>query len=241
VVTVGLAVVADPAIAATVVAMFVVGAVGVVDDFAVLSWPTKLAAQMVVAALYVAVAHPLAGFGALAPAIGFVWLLITMNAVNFIDNSDGLASGTAALSAATLAVLAMVHGQPEVAAFAAAVAGAAAAFFLHNFPSGSVFLGDAGSLSLGFVLGALVMLVCGERGPDGVGHLAIPLGYPLIDLCFVIADRWRRGGSIVRGGTDHTVHQLGRRLRSLRLAVTLFLALSAVLGAAAIAIAVAVE
>jgi UDP-GlcNAc:undecaprenyl-phosphate GlcNAc-1-phosphate transferase len=141
-----------------------------------------------------------------------------MNAMNFTDVSDGLAAGMTAIAAGAFAVLVADRATSVVAI---AVCAGALGFFVHNFPSGAVFLGDSGSLSLGFLVGALAL----EPGPPGDLSIAplLVLAYPLFDVAFVIVSRWRRCVPIVQGGRDHTVHRLASRLGNMRVAVTLLL------------------
>jgi UDP-GlcNAc:undecaprenyl-phosphate GlcNAc-1-phosphate transferase len=229
----------DAAVTWTLAMVVLATVLGIVDDRIDLRWHTKLVFQIVAAALYVALTDPLPGLGALGPASGLLWLVVMMNAVNLIDNSNGLASGTASLASAVLGVLALLADQPHVAALAFAVCGAAGGFFIHNFPRGAIFLGDGGSLPLGFVLGALSLQIAGDRPASSAISLALPIAYPVFDLAFVVISRWRRGEPIVTGGTDHTVHHLAKRLRSLRVAVVLLLGVTAVLGAACVAMELA--
>lgn len=223
---------ADPAVLWTLGMVVLSTIVGIVDDRVDLRWHTKLVLQILVATFYVAATGPLPGFGVIGPGIALLWLVLMMNAVNLIDNSNGLASGTACVAAGVLGVIAIGGDQPHVAALALAVCGASGGFFVHNFPRGSIFLGDGGSLPLGFVLGALSLQIATDRAASSALTLALPLAYPVFDLAFVVVWRLRSGESIVRGGTDHTVHYLARHLRSLRMAVVLLLGVTAALGVA---------
>jgi UDP-GlcNAc:undecaprenyl-phosphate GlcNAc-1-phosphate transferase len=226
----------DPALMSTLAMVGLAAIVGIVDDRIDLRWGIKLVCQFLVASLYVVMTDVLPGLGALGPAIGLLWLVVMMNAVNLIDNSNGLASGTASLASGVLGVLAIGAGQPHVAALAFSVCGASGGFFVRNFPRGAIFLGDGGSLPLGFVLGALSLQIAADRPATSALSLALPLAYPVFDLVFVVVSRWRRGEPIVSGGTDHTVHHLANRLRSLRMAVVILLGITAALGAASIAL-----
>ena len=224
----------EPVVIWTIAMIVAAAIIGIVDDCVDLRWHIKLVCQVFVAALYVAMTDPLPGLGSLGPVIGLSWLVVLMNAVNLIDNSNGLASGTASIASGVLGVLAIGADQPGVAALAFAVCGASGGFFVHNFPRGAVFLGDGGSLPLGFVLGALSLQIATDRSATSAVSLALPLAYPVFDLAFVVISRWRRGEPIVSGGTDHTVHHLAKRLHSLGIAVVILLGVTAALGAASV-------
>ena len=204
-------------------------AIGIVDDRVALGWRAKLAAQLVVAGAYVALAGP-PGAGGAAAVLAVVWIAAITNAINLVDNTDGLAAGTAAIAALGFAAIALGDARGDVAVPAIGVCGAALGFFVHNFPRARVFLGDAGSLPLGFVLAALPLALAGDRSLGSSLPLLLPLGYPVADTAYVIVSRWRRGVPLAHGGTDHTSHALARRTE-LRLAVIALLAVSALLGA----------
>jgi len=139
-----------------------------------------------------------------------IWIIAITNAVNLIDNMDGLASGTAAIAATTFAVIAGFRGDVLVAGLALAVAGASLGFLRHNFPPARIFLGDAGSLLLGFLLAALALKL-DLVGTTGWVHAAVPvliLGMPIFDTVLVVIARVSEGRKVYVGGTDHSSHRL---------------------------------
>ena len=207
--------------------------VGLWDDLRSPPWWAKLVAQVAIAVGFIAVALPELPWPVQAARVA--WIVTLTNAFNLIDNSDGLASGNAAVAAAGYGVLAGPVA-PEVAAVALALAGAASGFFVHNFGRSLIFLGDAGSLPLGFALGGLGAVLASHDGAPTWPALALPVSYPLFDVAFVIVRRTCAGRSPVVGGTDHTVHALGAALASLRAAVVLLVAATAVLTTAAITV-----
>jgi len=143
-----------------------------------------------------------------------VALVGLMNAVNFLDNMNGMVGGLAALALAGFAWASAARGAAGVASAQLALAGACVGFLPYNFPRARIFLGDAGSLFLGYSLGASAMLAF-SASPRGWGWLGPPLilAYPAFDLLFVVVNRLRDGRKVYVGGKDHTNHRLASVLR----------------------------
>jgi UDP-GlcNAc:undecaprenyl-phosphate GlcNAc-1-phosphate transferase len=145
----------------------------------------------------------------------FVVLVLT-NAFNLLDNMDGLAAGTAAIAASFFFVATIAEGQHLVGAMALAVAGGCLGFLPYNFHPARIFLGDTGSMFLGFLLSVLFIKI-GLVGYPLVTRAAIPVlivGVALFDTSLVIWSRWRGGRPVFQGGTDHTSHRLNLLLGS---------------------------
>jgi UDP-GlcNAc:undecaprenyl-phosphate/decaprenyl-phosphate GlcNAc-1-phosphate transferase len=139
-----------------------------------------------------------------------VWVVLIVNAVNLLDNMDGLSAGVAAIASATFFVLAVTQGQFLVAALSAALAGCAVGFLRHNFHPATIYMGDAGSLFLGFLLAVLATRLELVDSPPLVA-LFVPLlvlGVALFDTTLVVLERLRHGRSPFQGGRDHTSHRL---------------------------------
>jgi UDP-N-acetylmuramyl pentapeptide phosphotransferase/UDP-N-acetylglucosamine-1-phosphate transferase len=197
-----------------------VAAVSLVDDVRSLSFAPRLAVQVIAAVGVVWLlevparavdrpgwdAAPPRGWGA---ALAVVFLVAHANFFNFMDGINGLAAGQAVVTGATLAVVLHAAGRGPAAVVAAATAGAAAGFLPHNFPAARIFLGDVGSVTLGFLL-ALLALVAHARG--GVPWSAILLIHAafLFDALVTIARRARRGESLVRPHREHHYQLLVR-------------------------------
>ena len=166
----------------------------------------------------------------LGPLLDVVVMLVAlvalMNAVNFLDNMNGMLTGLAAIGLLAFAWGSAARGAVGVAAAQLVLAGACIGFLPYNFPSARIFLGDAGSLLLGYSLGASAVLAFAD-GPQGWGQLgpAIALAYPTFDMLFVVVTRLRDGRKIYLGGRDHTNHRLASVLKCPKNAV-LFLWLS---------------
>jgi UDP-GlcNAc:undecaprenyl-phosphate GlcNAc-1-phosphate transferase len=143
-----------------------------------------------------------------------VGLVALMNAVNFLDNMNGMVAGICAVTLASFAWNSAAHGANGVAAAQLALAGACAGFLPFNFPKARTFLGDAGSLFLGYSLGASAVLAM-VGAPPGWGRTgpALMLAYPAFDMIFVVVNRLRDGRKVYEGGKDHTNHRLASVLR----------------------------
>lgn len=138
------------------------------------------------------------------------WVVGITNAFNLLDNMDGLSAGVAAIASTAFFVLALLNGQYLVAALAAAVAGCAVGFLRHNFHPATIYMGDAGSLFLGFLLAVLGVRL---RFPDAPQAAAVfvpvlVLGVALFDTTLVTIARLRHGRGIAQGGRDHASHRL---------------------------------
>jgi UDP-GlcNAc:undecaprenyl-phosphate GlcNAc-1-phosphate transferase len=151
-----------------------------------------------------------ASWGSLALTAG--WFALVMHAINVIDGMDGLAAGICSVAGAALFAMAATWSGGEsvlAPAIAAAAAGAAAGFLPHNWPPARIFLGDAGSLLLGFSLASAAAL--SQTKSASLVALAVPLmalGVPLMDISFALIRRLRRGENPFRGDRSHIHHRL---------------------------------
>ena len=190
---------------------------GLIDDFGVLTPGQKLAGQIVAvltlmnSSIYIKLGF-LPAWAAIA--LSFLWLLAITNAFNLIDIMDGLAAGVAAAAALVLFAVAVVNGRQTYAVLLAALAGSLCGFLRFNFEPAKIYMGDAGSLFIGLMLGALAMNNSYTR-TNLVASLAplVILGVPLFDMLFVMYIRHRRGLPVMLGSPDH----FALRLRKWRL------------------------
>jgi UDP-GlcNAc:undecaprenyl-phosphate GlcNAc-1-phosphate transferase len=137
------------------------------------------------------------------------WMAMIINMVNFIDGLDGLAAGVCGIAALTFCVISLSTSFPAMGVIAAVLAGATFAFLRFNFHPASIFMGDAGSMLLGFVLACLSVQSV-MKGTAAVA-LVLPLlvlGVPFIDLSLIVWRRWRRGVPFYSAGQDHVHHDL---------------------------------
>lgn len=142
------------------------------------------------------------------------WILYITNAINYLDNADGTAIMTSATTSAFFLLIAIFSGQQLVSALSAAILGASLGFARYNLPlpKSTIFMGDSGSLFLGFLLAILGIKI---RVPGNVIAVTwmvpvIILALPIFDTAMVFISRTRRGISFFRGGVDHTTHRLTR-------------------------------
>lgn len=151
------------------------------------------------------------GGGAADAALTVLWVVGITNAFNLLDNMDGLSAGTAAIAGLWFVVIAAVTGQFLVGALAAGLAGCAVGFLRHNRHPAQVYMGDAGSLFLGFTLAAIGIKLRFDA-PVNVTAFVPPLvlALPITDTALVTVSRLRHGRSPFRGGRDHLSHRLVR-------------------------------
>jgi len=210
---------------------------GLADDiFSLKPWQ-KLAGQIL--ASYIAVAGgvhigSLAGFSLdpwIGTAVTVVWLVGCANAVNLIDGVDGLAAGIALLACAADLVAALLGGNMALAIAIAPLAGALLGFLVFNSSPASIFLGDCGSLTLGFLLGCYGILWA-EQPPSFPGMTAPPiaLAIPLLDTALAIARRYLRGKPIFGADYSHIHHRLLARGLTPRRVVLLLYAAAGIAG-----------
>jgi UDP-GlcNAc:undecaprenyl-phosphate/decaprenyl-phosphate GlcNAc-1-phosphate transferase len=190
----------------------VLGVWGLLDDWVTVRPSVKLLVQgsAGVALWFADIRAGLFGVEVLDLALTVLWVVAVINAVNLLDNMDGLTAGVSAVAGFTFFGIAATRGDYLVASFALAVAGASLGFLRHNLPPATIFLGDAGALMLGFLLAALGLKL-DLVGENGFVRSAVPvliLGVPLFDMVLVIVDRLRGRRPVFRGGTDHSSHRL---------------------------------
>ncbi|MFH1259066.1 MAG: MraY family glycosyltransferase [Elusimicrobiota bacterium] len=148
-----------------------------------------------------------------------IWLVVFMNSINFIDGLDGLAGGVVAIASITFLIVAILQGETKIVFFSkqlklasllsAAVGGACLGFLFYNFFPARIFMGDSGSLFLGFMLG--VITVIGTLKTTAVIALFVPIivvGLPLADLIFSVIRRFRNKQPLTQADRQHFHHRL---------------------------------
>ncbi|HEY4984620.1 MAG TPA: MraY family glycosyltransferase [Verrucomicrobiae bacterium] len=171
-------------------------------------------------------------------AITILWILTVINAFNFMDNMNGLCAGLGAIGAFYFAASAAVSGQYLVALIALLACGALLGFLPYNFPRATVFLGDAGSHLVGYLLAVLAILPHFYSQKSDLNKLAVltpllVLAVPLADLAWVVILRWRMGKPFYVGDNNHLSHRLVRAGLSRMRAVLLIWLIAAAVGALA--------
>ncbi len=203
-------------------AMFLLG---LVDDIHELTPQNKFIGQLIISALAVAGGLRIQGLGHpdLSIIVTLFWLVAITNAINILDNMDGLAAGITFIVACSL----WIYGQMEKSTLlcqpAILLAGASAGFWIYNFNPAKIFMGDCGSLFLGFLLAGMTVIgtwTTGLSAPAnesymGVGNLVLVLVVPIavfmipiFDTALVSFTRIQTGRPISKGGCDHTSHRM---------------------------------
>lgn len=237
--------------ASQALAIFVAGIsvsiLGLIDDLRTLGQYTRLVVECLAAAGLVLVgvhvdllaAEGIAGRWADA-LLTVIWIVVITNSFNLLDNMDGAAAAIAFASTPLLAVLALADGQRAVAVLLAATSAGCAGFLVHNWHPAQIFMGDAGSLFLGFVISSTTVLTCGTGSLSGnsaatvVAALLLMTFVPVVDTCTVLVSRRRAGSRWNQGGTDHVAHRLqalGLSTSCTAVVLSLTTAMSALLGA----------
>lgn len=195
---------------------------GIVDDIRGLEPLPKLGWQSAAAAMAIAGGYGLRGatnpftggfieFGAAGGLATLVWILVITNAVNLIDGLDGLAAGVAMIASATLLVVAVSEDRVDAACLWATLLGALAGFLRYNFNPASIFLGDSGSLLIGYLL-AVLSLQSLQKGATAVVVLVplLALGLPIMEVVLTLIRRTLVTGlaSIFRADRQHIHHRL---------------------------------
>jgi UDP-GlcNAc:undecaprenyl-phosphate GlcNAc-1-phosphate transferase len=142
-------------------------------------------------------------------AITLIWMVGITNAFNLLDNMDGLSAGLAGVSAVTLSTLGIISGLPILPFVAAALAGGCFGFLSHNRHPAKVFMGDSGSLFIGYLLALLALKLRFDNLVE-VTFLVpvVVLGVPIFDTTLVVFSRMRHRRAIFLGGRDHVSHRL---------------------------------
>jgi UDP-GlcNAc:undecaprenyl-phosphate GlcNAc-1-phosphate transferase len=194
--------------------------VGVVDDVRGLHAGTKLLAQVAAAALVVAAGcvireatNPITGasvaLGPVAVPLTMLWVIGVTNALNLIDGLDGLAAGVGLIVSGTLCLISLTAGRADVAMLSGILAGALVGFLYFNFNPATIFLGDSGSLFLGYAL-AVLSLESAHKGATAVLVLApiLALGVPIMDTTLTVLRRLLSSASLMQADRDHIHHRL---------------------------------
>jgi UDP-GlcNAc:undecaprenyl-phosphate GlcNAc-1-phosphate transferase len=227
--------------AAILGAALLLATLGLVDDIRTVRPSIRLAVEATAAAVAVAAGAQIHLFGDVPDiALSILWIVVIANAFNLLDNMDGAVGSIAPVIAAALAVTALLHGQVLVGGLAIVVASACLGFLLYNWSPASIFMGDAGSLFLGFLLAviALKLRTDADRFPSAVAVVLL-VGPAVFDTTLVTTSRLRAHKHIFIGGTDHTSHRL--RLLGVPPSAVVGLLLAGTAASAALGILIAEE
>lgn len=210
-------------------------ATGLVDDLRHLRPHIKLIVQILAALAMVVggIQVETETLAAVAVPLTVLWVVGLTNAFNLLDNMDGLSAGTAAIAAGFLFAFSVSVGNVALAVLCAAVAGAALGFLAYNFHPARIFMGDSGSMFLGFTLAGITLLGSREMASDVFFVLLVPaamMALPIFDTTLVTIIRTLEGRPLSEGGRDHVSHRLVALGLSERQAVILLYAVAAGFG-----------
>ncbi|MCK8827680.1 undecaprenyl/decaprenyl-phosphate alpha-N-acetylglucosaminyl 1-phosphate transferase [Natroniella acetigena] len=196
----------------------IIVAIGIIDDIKGVKAKYKLVGQIVATIPLLAynlqidfISHPVTGLlftGALAIPITILWVVGLVNAVNMIDGLDGLAGGVIVISALAIAIISFGQGNVVSSALAVILAGATLGFLKYNFNPAEIFMGDTGSMFLGYML-ASISLVATAKSATAVTVLVpvIALGVPIFDTSFAVVRRLINGKHPFRPDKEHLHHR----------------------------------
>jgi len=212
-------------LAALALATLLILGLGIIDDRCGLPGRHKLAGQVAAAVVLVGLGLRMDAWscfgvelqlGIFAYPVTFLWVLLVVNAFNLIDGMDGFCGSVGLIASLAIAFLAYRSGRVEDAMVALALAGALAAFLRFNLPPAKIYLGDAGSMTVGMMISALSVRSCTD-GPRAA-VLLLPaialLTLPLLDIVIAVGRRWLNGRSIFTPDRGHIHHCLRSRLGS---------------------------
>ncbi len=218
----------------------VLSAMGLVDDLRGLNPSLRLGIEFIVASTLIVLGiqfqSPLGD--SVNAIITLVWVIGITNAMNLLDNIDGLAAGVTAVASTAIFVIAILYGQPLTALLAIGLAGCTLGFLRSNFNPATIYMGDAGSLYLGFLLAYLGLKLRVDQ--TEWTQLLVPvviMGVAILDTTIVVVSRIHRGVNPFEGGKDHISHRFLRLSVSVRRGVTVILLGAVVLGILGIALA----
>ncbi|MCA9243808.1 MAG: undecaprenyl/decaprenyl-phosphate alpha-N-acetylglucosaminyl 1-phosphate transferase [Phycisphaerales bacterium] len=214
-------------------------ALGLIDDARPLGARAKFSVMALVA-IVVALMADVRVVGGMTPpwlsiTLTAMWIVVIVNAFNFLDNMDGLSAGVATINFAFLAICGVFAGQAFVPGLAGVCCGATLGFLAYNFPPARIFMGDAGSLVVGYMIAIISIMTTyynaesgGSRPPYALAMPLVVLAVPLYDFVSVVGIRILEGRSPFRGDQRHFSHRLVDHGLSRRFAVlTIYLATTA--------------
>ncbi|MEI7448114.1 MAG: MraY family glycosyltransferase [Desulfomonile sp.] len=220
---------------------------GVIDDKAPLGWKKKLLGQVFGVVILVLGGHTISTVSIpLLGPVDFTWfgiplfalaILVVTNAINLIDGLDGLAGGVCFFAAMTCGIIGFFKGDFFSVTVCFTISGSLLAFLWFNFPPASIYLGDGGSLTLGFLLGTLAAsssaIYPGQRtGTMGMILISfLPFSIALLDVILSVLRRWITGRKIFLPDADHLHHRLMEKFRNPRRVVAIFYFFSSILAA----------
>lgn len=220
--------------------VFLIGAIfvffwGLTDDFHPLKPHVKLLGQVIASCIIIffGISFNLPALKPLSYLLAILWIIGITNAFNLLDNMDGLAAGTAAICSLMIFISSLVLNNDGVGIIALILSAACLGFLPYNFNPAKIYMGDSGSMFLGYSLAVISVIGSHKHVSNLVVTLAIPvliLAVPIFDTIFVVIMRNIRGRSFWIGGRDHTSHRLVSLGLSERKTVIILYLLSIIFG-----------
>jgi UDP-GlcNAc:undecaprenyl-phosphate GlcNAc-1-phosphate transferase len=212
---------------------------GLIDDLTNIKPYTKLVVQLIAAAsiVYLGLQLPWTSYKPVNDLITILWIVGITNAINLLDNMDGLAGGVSLISSVYLAITFLLNGQSGEMMLPVLLGSAVLGFLVFNFNPASIFMGDCGSMFLGFTLSGMALLSDYGRTRNLTAVLLTPaliLLIPIFDTSLVTVSRKLSGRPISQGGRDHSSHRLVALGMSERRAVMILYLLAVISGALAL-------
>jgi UDP-GlcNAc:undecaprenyl-phosphate GlcNAc-1-phosphate transferase len=209
-----------------------------VDDLHPIKPYSKLIAQIAAAIVAIFFGIKIEMFTPLlAVPLTILWIVAITNAFNLLDNMDGLSAGIALITAGVLSLVSAMQGRWELAVVSLVIAGTCLGFLRYNFNPASIFMGDCGSMFLGFTIGALSIAGTYQHASNLAVTMAVPVlivAIPIFDTMLVTVMRKLTGRAVSQGGKDHISHRLVILGLSEKQAVLLLYLLSLITGIIAI-------
>lgn len=202
----------DPRLVSMLAGATLLLVVGLIDDRMGMMPEMKLLAQVLAAMLVVksGVRIDFIHNYYLNTVFTYLWIVGITNSFNLLDNMNGLSAGIAVIAAVFFGTVVWMTGQMEVALVSFAVAGSSLGFLRHNFPRASIFMGDSGSMIIGFLLASTAVMGswCTHFLTTSLAMPVLILAYPIFDTTLVTVMRLVEGRSVFQGGKDHSSHRL---------------------------------
>ncbi|MBI3584170.1 MAG: hypothetical protein HY096_09535 [Nitrospinae bacterium] len=186
---------------------------GLIDDIVKLNPQVKLVGQIIIASSLTlsGIVIEIIPYPVISIPFTILWLVGITNSFNLLDNMDGLSAGIAAIASASLGIFLVQSGSYSIAPLAFILMGASLGFLVYNFNPAKIFMGDCGSMFLGFLLSSTAIIGTWREASNLIATMIVPLlvlGIPIFDTTFVTLTRKLRGKAISEGGKDHISHRL---------------------------------
>ena len=196
--------------------------IGLLDDTYNLNWKTKLMLQLLAVGIPIFTLQIYLQIEGLFNVdynnylnffISIIWILLIVNSLNFLDNMDGLAATVSIFIAISLSLLSYTSNQFRLTDISIVLFGSILGFLYFNYPTARLYMGDSGSLFIGYCLGFISILFSWNSEVNSFWNLPVPpvilfFSIPLIDFITVVISRLKNGNSPMTGGTDHISHRL---------------------------------